>query len=92
MINIHFNITNPFITEKFYNLFCTDMQLTGNKSLEVEVLFYSKDLLKLQFSWTINTDHAGVNIAFGIFGYSLNINFYDHRHWDEDNNDWYNYQ
>ncbi len=46
----------------------------------------SPDIISFEFSWKVRTDHAGVNVEIGLFGYSADFTFYDDRHWDNENN------
>ena len=53
-----------------------------NKYWEVEVL--------VEFHFTVRTrcDHAGATLGLGLFNYSINLSFYDNRHWDHETNTW----
>jgi hypothetical protein len=33
-------------------------------------------------------DHAGARVMLGVFGYSIELHFYDTRHWDYDTYTW----
>ena len=44
------------------------------------------EIISFDFSWYIRTDHAGIEIWVGLFGYALQFRFYDNRHWDSKNN------
>jgi len=42
-------------------------------------------------SFTRKTDHAGFRFGFDIIGFSFNLEIYDSRHWNYENNKWENY-
>lgn len=90
MINFNFDIANPFST-RFDSLFCLSGGLTKNKSWEIQALRDS-NWLHLEFRLTTRGDHAGLVLALGIFGYTLALQYYDHRHWDWDKNTWVDYE
>jgi hypothetical protein len=46
------------------------------------------DLITFEFSWTRKTDHAGVSLKLGLFGYVIEGQIYDSRHWDSETNDY----
>lgn len=46
------------------------------------------DLITFEFSWTRKTDHAGVSLKLGLFGYQFEGRIYDTRHWDSDTGDY----
>lgn len=87
-----FNIANPFSKAKsnspIYHIFG---KITKNKSWEFEI---NKDdkIITINISLSFRTDHAGLNLAFGIFGYCLHFEICDNRHWDYDNNRWQIYE
>lgn len=81
MIYFGFNITNPW-SNQFKNLWCRAYDTPfKNKSIELEVL---KDTSIVSFSFRLSTrqSHGGLNIEFGVLGYSVSFNFYDNRHWN----------
>lgn len=91
MIYLSFSFTNPFS-----NRFSAVYEKTGktwnpHKFWEFSV---QKDnsILKGWFEFTIRQDHAGLNFEFGILGWGVNFVLYDHRHWDDENNCWENYE
>lgn len=40
------------------------------------------------FDWTVRQSHAGLDIEIGLFGYVVHFNFYDHRHWNIEEERW----
>lgn len=88
MINIKFNIQNPFIKEDFKNLFNRSFQLSKNKYFEFEVIYHSVNLVDLGFSWTTKRDHAGLDLTLGLICYSVSFRTFDRRHWDYRSDKW----
>jgi hypothetical protein len=44
------------------------------------------------FGWTVQQDHAGLDIELGLLGYNAHFNFYDNRHWDSKKKAWQTYE
>jgi hypothetical protein len=60
-----------------------------NKHWEIEGQSFGwGGLFTFEFSWTRKTDHAGVRLKLGLFGYVIEGQFYDSRHWDSNTNDY----
>lgn len=91
MINLNLRICFPFRKHQFYNLFCKTCHIYKHKYIEIQCMYVSQLFLGIGIDWSVNTDHAGVTAFIGLFGYECQITLYDSRHWDEENNDWYNY-
>jgi hypothetical protein len=51
----------------------------------------SAELFRIEFDWTVQQDHAGVNVEIGLAGYSIAFTFYDCRHWDTNSKNWVKY-
>jgi hypothetical protein len=76
--------------------FCKTFSLSKNKSLEIQLDLFDKDLstsyFEFMLTWTRKCDHAGPSFLFSIFRtVFFNIQIYDNRHWDYDNNCWEKY-
>lgn len=82
------SIHNPFVAEKYANLYNYTIRMTTNKYLEFEVVYDSIILFEIWFNWATRRDHAGVSLTLGLFGYSIAFIIYDNRHWDDDSNSW----
>lgn len=69
-------------------------QLSKHKHFEVE--FDTKnvcDLFTISFSWTHKQDHAGPQFQLSVYGlFDFSAMIYDHRHWNDENNDWEDYK
>jgi len=88
MITLRLHLANTFVKEKFDNLFCRSGLITANKAWEFELIKYSRTLLKAEFRWTVQIDHAGPSISVGLLGYEVSFQIYDTRHWNYGTNAW----
>jgi hypothetical protein len=90
---IHFNIMlrNPWVKQDFKTLFYKDKLFPDRKAGEIQLSYYRHSLFEFNFDLSFNCDHAGLTVAVGVFGLSLNMMFYDTRHWDDDKGKWYEY-
>lgn len=93
MIALSINIRNAFYPKSnFKNLFCWSKRITTNKAVEVEVCRYNFFWLTLSIeTYFSGGDHAGPELEFGLFGYSVSLKMYDIRHWDYENQTWEKY-
>jgi hypothetical protein len=69
-------------------------QLSEHKNVELEIQKFTGDdwsWADFHFKVTRHQDHAGVDLTIELFGFYLNVMFYDHRHWDYDKHDWCKY-
>jgi hypothetical protein len=83
MISFNFNIRNPW-SNRFKNLWNRSYNTPfKNKFIELEVM-RDFTLVSFRFNWTVRQSHAGLELEAGVFGYCIQFNFYDNRHWDSD--------
>lgn len=81
MINLKFELTNPF-TDRFESLSAWSGKTPiSNKFWELQTL-KSDDVVSVSVQFTVRQDHAGLDIWLGLFGYSVNFVIYDNRHWN----------
>lgn len=88
MIYFNINIRNP----RWWNRWEGIKHWAGstpfkNKFWEVQFMKNS-ELFRIEFNWTVQQDHAGVRLELGLFGYQLDMSFYDNRHWDTKTDSW----
>ena len=91
MIYFNFTIRHPrwldrFKTIKFWsraprNYKCWEIQLTK-----------SEHIVRCEFQWSTQQDHAGIILELGLFGYEARFHYYDTRHWDYENQCWVIYK
>jgi hypothetical protein len=85
MINLSFNLTNPF-SDRFKS-YSKTIRVSEYKSLELE---FSKDntIISIYFRWSIWQSHAGIILNIGLLGYSAGVELSDNRHWNYDDGTW----
>lgn len=88
MIDLRFEIKNPWTKNRFKNLGSISGRITKNKSWGLQHTFFDGTILDIEFRFTNKQDHAGLEIVLGILGYGIHFNIYDNRHWDYENNRW----
>ncbi len=87
MINVRFSLTNPW-WDRFESLrHWHGATPFKNKYWEVQ-LMKSDDIIAFDLRITTQSDHAGLDLWAGLFGYALNFVFYDSRHWNQDSDSW----
>lgn len=80
MININFNLTNPF-SNRWNALFFKNGLLPKHKAWEFNG-YETHDIIDINFRLSITGDHPGMFIMLGLAGYSLELSIYDTRHGD----------
>jgi hypothetical protein len=86
MINLNFNIYNPWSSR--WDILWNKSKLIGkNKALEFNG-YRTNYIINADFNFKPAGDHAGARIMFGLFGFDVELHFYDTRHWDYDTNTW----
>lgn len=88
LVNLRFQLSNPFNWDYFKNLGSLHGSITRNKHWELEHTFYGNSLLDCEFTVSTKEDHAGLNIVFGLLGYGVHFQIYDSRHWNYETNKW----
>jgi hypothetical protein len=87
MISFNFNLRNPW-SDCFKNIWCRSFKTPfNNKFIELEI-YKDSSILSVNGNWTIRQSHSGLNIELGLFGYCFNFNFYDSRHWNDEDDCW----
>lgn len=90
MIDLNFRISNPWST-RFRNICIkSGPGFIKNKYWEFNI-HKSSDIISVSVSITTKRDHSGVYLSAGLFGYNVEFNFYDTRHWDYKRNRWHYY-
>lgn len=89
MFNFRLFIQSPFKSEHLVHITNKFFRLTKNKTFEIEMYYYSGDLLEVYVDFSSKGhDHVGLTIAQTYFGLSLRMSILDNRHWDYETNDW----
>ena len=86
MINFHFKLDNPY-SDRWGFLWSKHKIIFKHKAWELSA-YHTNTIVELYFHYRIRCDHAGVKFMFSLFGYSIEFNLYDTRHWDYEKNTW----
>ena len=89
MINFNFLLRNPF-SHRWDNIFNRSWILTKHKAAEFEV-YRDTTIVGFAFQWTIRQDHAGMGLDLGLCGYTISMQYYDTRHWNQEEGSYYKY-
>ena len=93
ILDLRFVLNNPFDRWGcFINFGSIFVRLSKYKSWEIQHSFHSPELLVFRLEWSKNKSHAGVKVTLGIFGYAVDFQIYDNRHWDHYNDCWEVYE
>ncbi len=88
VFNICVNIRHPKWYERFENIKCwAGETFIEHKFWEIEII-KNDNLLRFEFGFTTQQDHAGINLELGLLGYEIHFTVYDSRHWDLETNSW----
>lgn len=83
MFQLRFNIENPY-WDRFESIrIWHGKTFFKHKFWECQIL-KSDDIFAFDLRINFRTDHAGLDLWLGLFGYSVNCMFYDHRHWNSE--------
>ncbi len=88
MIDLRFELRNPWSKDRFKNLGCLHGKISKNIAWELEHTFYDVLLVDCEFKFTTKEDHAGLSVMVGILGYAVHFTVYDVRHWDYETKNW----
>jgi hypothetical protein len=86
MISFNFSILNPW-SRHWKTLWCKHSLLSIYKVVEFNG-YKTNSIITVDFNLTSQTDHAGLRLMLGLFGYEVEIHFYDTRHWDNEKDSW----
>lgn len=86
MFFLKFNIRNPY-SKRWDSGFCYAKQLTQHKCFEFQFM-KTTDIFNVEISYSVQRDHAGLNLEFGLIGFNAAFQIYDSRHWDHENSTW----
>lgn len=91
MIYFNINIRNPWWTDRYANLwYKIGKTPLKNKYWEMQSI-KTDNILRLEFSFTVREDHAGLNLEIGLLGYEIHFTLYDNRHWNYKLGTWQKY-
>lgn len=90
MINLQFNVSNPW-SNTWTILWNKSKLLSKNKAVEFNG-YRTNHIINVDLNFNPVGDHGGFHIMLGLFGYDVELHFYDTRHWNYDNNTWEYYE
>jgi len=68
-----------------------NIPISKHKSFEYQIEFdnWNDQPFEFHLSWRRHRDHAGIDLIFSIYKlFWLSLNIHDHRHWNDEKNDW----
>ena len=80
MINLNFNVYNPW-SSTWKILWNKSKFVSKNKAVEFNG-YRTNHIINADFNFKPAGDHAGARIMLGVFGFDVELHFYDTRHWD----------
>ena len=89
MIVVNLGLTNPF-SRRFDNLFNRSALISKNKAVEFEIV-KNNSILSIDFRLSTRCDHAGASLEIGLLGYGCMLQYYDTRHWNYKQEQYYVY-
>jgi len=89
MINLNVTVSNPW-SNRWDILWTKSQVLFANKAVEFNG-YRTGSLITVDFGLSFRTDHAGMRLMLGLFGYEVELHFYDTRHWDSEWDTWVDY-
>jgi hypothetical protein len=90
MINLQFNIYNPWSSR--WDILWNKTKVIGQyKAVEFNG-YRTNYVVNVDFNFKPAGDHGGARITLGLFGFDIELHFYDTRHWDYTTNTWEYYE
>jgi len=86
MISFNFNIHNPW-SNTWKILWNKSKVLSKNKAVEFNG-YRTNHIINADLQIKTVGDHGGFHIMLGLFGYEVELHFYDTRHWDYARGKW----
>jgi hypothetical protein len=89
MIYLTFNIANP-LRDTWTILWNKSGLIGKHKAWEFNG-YRTNHIVNIDFHFNPVGDHGGIRAMLGLFGFDVELHFYDVRHWDIEKKDWVNY-
>ena len=86
MINLNFKIENPK-SNRWDILWSKHGTITRTKAWEFNG-YRTNSIVEVHAHYKLRCDHAGFKFVLSLFGYTVELDFYDIRHWDYKTNRW----
>ena len=93
LLLFNFNIKTklPYILNYWNSIYERTVRLTKNKSFEFQLTFQNDLRTGVEIYKKIHSDHTPFSFQISIFGLTIIFCVYDHRHWDEENDNYKEY-
>lgn len=75
----------------FHTLWYTSGMINKYTAWEVQIYYSMETLFTFSVSYTFKRDHAGFEFTIGLLGLVINFTRYDTRHWNDEENKFYEY-
>lgn len=82
---IHFNFQIDWLWSDRWDILFLFSGLLGHDHAWEFNGYATHQIVDLSFSYTRKCDHAGIMCMIGLFGYSIEFNLYDTRHYERTN-------
>ena len=89
MIYFSLGLKNPF-SNRFSVVYEKSGKTWNSHKFWDLTIFKDNSIIRFVFDFGIRQDHAGFGFEIGLLGWGIDYRFYDHRHWDDENNCWEN--
>ena len=86
MINLNVNIYNPW-SSRWDILWNQSKPIGKNKAVEFNG-YRTHHIFNVDLQFKPVGDHGGFHIMLGLFGYDVELHFYDCRHWNHKTKTW----
>lgn len=86
MIYLNLTINNPW-SDRFENVYNASGKITKHKAWEFQI-YRSDTIAEFETRLSFRQDHAGFKLGLGLFGWTVDGNIYDTRHWNYTENRW----
>lgn len=89
MIYLKFNLSNPW-SDRWKIVYAKSKRIGLHKAFEFNV-HKTSEVVEFDLEVTTRCSHAGARLMLSLFGYSVELHFYDTRHWDYELKQWETY-
>jgi hypothetical protein len=90
MIKQYWNSRVIFTAQKNPKQCSLSFGITENKQLAISAIanYTTRTVFHFDITFTRKTDHAGIRLNLDLFGFAIELELYDCRHWNYQKNRW----
>lgn len=81
MVNLSLCISNPW--SKRWELVSSQHKMLWGLWAWESAIYRTNQILAVELELKLRTDHQGLRLSFGLFGYTLEFSLYDRLHWSD---------